>query len=175
MTEEGAGGAAGPPEGAGSPDLAQAAVSPPVPLGPWRCPMPTSAAPTAAAPASSRPRGRGGPSSLSLTPGTLPGGHWLTAVSDAPGDMGGRGRGPGGAGGLRGAAGLQARGPPLSGPVSKAWGGVREHSAAPPPVHTSCGPQLPHGALFPPRGAFLEQAALFHQLQPSALPLNRFS
>ena len=48
--------------------------------------MPTSAAPTAAAPASSRPRGRGGPSSLSLTPGTLPGRHWLTAVSDAPGD-----------------------------------------------------------------------------------------
>lgn len=70
-----AGGAAGPREGAGSPDLAQAAVSPPAPLGPWRCPTPTSAAPTAAAPASSQPRGRGGPSSLPLTPGTLPGGH----------------------------------------------------------------------------------------------------
>ena len=85
--DDGGGGGRGsrPPEGAGSPDLAQAAVSLPAPLGPWRCPTPTSAAPTAAAPASSRPRGHGGPSSLSLTPGTLPGGHWLSAVSDAPG------------------------------------------------------------------------------------------
>ena len=43
------------------------------------------------------------------------------------------------------------------------------------PVHTPCGPQRPHGTPLPLRRAFLEQAALFHQLQPSAVPLIQLS
>ena len=43
------------------------------------------------------------------------------------------------------------------------------------PVHTPCGPQCPHGAPLPLRRVFLEQAVLFHQLQPSAVPLIQLS
>ena len=129
--------------------------------GPWRCPSPTSAVPTAAAPASSQPRGRGGPSTLPPTPRTLPGGHWPTrpraAVSDPPGDAGDGEEVQEGVGGPAGSG--RAPGPGAGGtasvrPVSKAWGGVREPSAAPglsEPCHHS--PACPHPlwATAPPR------------------------
>ena len=78
--------------------------------------------------------------------------------------------------GPQGAAGLQDLGqgePPLSGPSPRPGEGSvsplqppgsQSHAITALPVHTPCGPQRPHGAPLPPRRAFLEQAALFHQL-----------